>query len=63
MLFIPFHVPRLVGLSLPRVRRGEVRVVLRARLDTGLGKPGLLLATPPHWPVKIQEERDLGRAI
>lgn len=33
-----------------------------ARLGIGLDKPGLLLATPPRWPVKIEEERDLGRA-
>lgn len=32
-------------------------MVISARLDTGQDKPGLLLATPPHWPVKIKEER------
>ena len=27
-----------------------------ARLDTGLDRPGLLLARPPLWPVQIKEE-------
>lgn len=37
-------------------RRGQ-KWSLLGQADSGLDKPGLLLATPPHWPVKIKEER------
>lgn len=44
--------------SLPRVRKGEVSSGHPgARLETGQDKPGLLLATPPHWPVRIKKGR------
>lgn len=62
VLFTHFHVPHLVGLTDQGEGRRGQKWYFGARLDTGLDKPGLLLATPPHWPVKIKEARDLGRA-
>lgn len=62
MLFTPFHVPHLVCLTARGEQRRGQTWPSSARLDTGPDKSGLLLATPPHWPGQIKEEKDLGRA-